>query len=117
MTLECLDFVLKDYIGKEVCFDDFSYKLQELGFEDIFDNGYDFYDILSSGVCYFAFVDRIGVDEVNEELSDLRFILNFEVLSYAGGDFSITSSIIKIDSCTWELGCDSYVLGGVLDER
>ncbi len=100
MKEQFLKKFIKEQIGQEVVWGYFSYQLHKLGFEDIFDS-YDegtLKDILESGVCYYAFLKDIGINEENEELDGLNLRLEFEVIYFSEIDENISSTVIKIKS-------------------
>lgn len=104
MRKEFLESFAKNQIGEEVIFDDFSYELKKLGFEDIFDsyNEDTLKDVLDSRVCYYAFIKKIGIDEENEELDGLKLRLEFNVLEWNNEDEIIGATLIKITDCIIE---------------
>lgn len=104
MRKEFLESFAKNQIGEEVIFDDFSYELQKLGFEDLFDS-YDedtLKDILESGVCYYTFVKNIGINEENEELDGVKLRLEFDVIEWNTEDELIGATLIKVTDCNIE---------------
>ncbi|MDC4245563.1 hypothetical protein [Clostridium perfringens] len=103
MTREFLEGFAKDQIGKEVDFSDFSYELQKIGFEDLYDS-YDentLRDVLKSGICYYSFVENIGINEENEDLDGLKVRMEFKVLTWSGED-EVINADIKITECAIE---------------
>lgn len=104
MRKEFLENFAQDQIGEEVYFDSFSYELQKLGFEDIFDS-YDedtLKDVLESGVCYYVFVENIGINEENEELDGVKLRLEFNVKEWNTEDETIGATLLKISDCNIE---------------
>lgn len=104
MRKEFLENFAKDQIGEEVYFDSFSCELQKLGFEDIFDS-YDedtLKDVLESGVCYYVFVENIGINEENEELDGVKLRLEFNVKEWNTEDETIGATLLKISDCNIE---------------
>lgn len=102
MNKEFLENYCKQQIGKEVEFGSFSYELQKIGFEDIEDNEYNMKELLESGVCYYSFVDKIGIGEKNEDLDGCKIKLEFDVLIWNGNDESESASEIKVTNCILE---------------